>query len=77
MNAEPWLWPQDDTPVEPTEHIVFFINGEFVTELTMLKDTAGSFIQLRPFTLPAGEYTFEFASLTHEQFHAEFETGGG
>ena len=67
MDGE-WVWPQADAPAEPTDHIVFYLNGHFVTELTMLKDDAGGFVRLAEMELLGGKYTFEFASMTDEQF---------
>ena len=70
-----WTWGGAPEPVKPTEHIVFYINGHVVTELTMLKDTAGSFVRLAEMDLPAGKYQFSFASFTHEEFEEAMRRG--
>jgi hypothetical protein len=60
-----WLMT-DDQPVLPTDRIMFYIDGDFVSELTMLMGTAGTFVRIfREF--PDGQHTFEFVALASGQ----------
>lgn len=57
-----WTFDPHDGPPPPTERVAFFIDGEWVTDLTMLISGSGSFIAL-DLEIPPGKHRFEFAAL--------------
>lgn len=68
--SEEWLWGGGDEEPKPTEHIVFYIDGQLVSEITFLKDNAGGFATF-DLELPPGKHRFGFASLTAAQLYDE------